>query len=71
MLAALKGKKGAEFDRLYIDEQAKGHDEAVNLFTSYSEGGDNPTLKAFASETLPTLKMHQDHVKKLQSSGTM
>jgi putative membrane protein len=66
MLTALEGKKGAEFDRIYIDEQTKAHDEAVNLFTAYSQSGDKPKLKAFAAETLPTLKKHQEHVKKLQ-----
>jgi putative membrane protein len=69
LLAALEGKKGADFDRVYIDEQTKGHDEAVGLFTTYSQGGENAKLKAFAAETLPTLKKHQEHVKKLQAAS--
>jgi putative membrane protein len=69
LLAALKGKRAAEFDRIYIDEQTKAHDEAIGLFTAYSQAGDKPKLKAFAAETLPTLKKHQEHVQKLQSGS--
>ena len=69
MLASLEGKKGPEFDRAYMDEQSKAHDEAVALFTSYAEAGEEPKLKAFAAETLPTLKMHQEHAKKLSAAS--
>jgi putative membrane protein len=69
MLAALDGKKGADFDRAYMEEQSKAHDEAVTLFSSYAEAGDEPKLKAFAAETLPKLKMHQEQAKKLSSAA--
>jgi putative membrane protein len=68
MLAALEGKKGADFDRAYMEEQTKAHDEAVALFSSYAETGDEPKLKAFAADTLPKLKTHQEHAKKLNST---
>jgi putative membrane protein len=69
MLSALEGKKGADFDRAYMEEQAKAHDEAVALFSSYAEAGEEPKLKAFAAETLPKLKEHQEHAKKLSSAA--
>ena len=50
-------------------EQTKVHDEAIGVFTAYSQAGDKPQLKAFAAETLPTLKKHQEHVQKLQSGS--
>lgn len=64
-LDALAAAEGEAFDQLYIDAQVAAHDEAVALFTSYAEGGDDEALVAFAAATLPTLKMHQEHVHML------
>ncbi|PBB65958.1 hypothetical protein CK228_24825 [Mesorhizobium sp. WSM4312] len=55
----------APVDRPYADLQKAAHADAVSLFETYAKDGDNPALKAFASETLPTLKMHQDMIQKL------
>lgn len=52
----------APVDETYVKLQRAAHAEAVTLFESYSQDGDNATLKAFAAETLPTLKMHQQMV---------
>lgn len=56
-----------KFDALYVDEQKAAHDEAVGLFTKASEAAEDPKLKSFAAETLPTLKEHQEHVKHLNA----
>jgi putative membrane protein len=69
LLSELQGKKGEAFDKAYVGEQVQAHDEAVTLFSAYSQSGDDPKLRQFASETLPTLKMHQDHAKKLESGS--
>lgn len=61
----LKGKTGEDFDKAYIDAQQDAHDEAVSLFDSYANNGDDAALKAFAAETLPTLKAHKDMVDKM------
>jgi putative membrane protein len=55
-----------EFDALYIDAQTKAHEEAVALFKSYAEDGEDARLKQFAAETLPTLEQHLAHVKTLR-----
>jgi putative membrane protein len=70
LVTSLQGKKGVEFDRAYIEEQTKAHEEAVAMFSTYAQSGDQPKLKAFAAEMLPTLKLHQEHVKKLTPAGT-
>ncbi|WP_246677074.1 MULTISPECIES: DUF4142 domain-containing protein [unclassified Mesorhizobium] len=57
------------FDAPYVQMQRSAHADAVNLFQSYAKDGDNASLKAFATETLPTLKMHQQMVDKLASSN--
>jgi len=69
VLDQLKADTSA-FDQSYIKAQKDAHTEAVTLFEDYSKDGDNEALKAFAAETLPTLKMHQEHVEKLASSPT-
>jgi len=63
-----KDENGAAFDKDYISKQVDAHDEAVSLFSDYSKDGDNAVLKDFAAKTLPTLKMHQEHVQKLQEA---
>lgn len=61
----LKGKTGEDFDKAYIDAQQDAHDEAVSLFDSYANNGDDAALKTFAAETLPTLKAHEEHIDKM------
>jgi putative membrane protein len=63
----LKAAKGSAFDKAYIEAQYNAHVEAVNLFATYAKNGDNPRIKALASELLPTLQMHLDEVTKLRS----
>ena len=64
-LEKLKTTAPADFDAAYLDEQVLAHDEAVTLFTKYSEEANAPALKTFASKTLPVLKGHQEHVRQL------
>jgi putative membrane protein len=60
LLEKLRKASAAEFDKLYVKMQQTAHDDAVKLFTQYSQKGTNPALKTYAEETLPTL---QDHKK--------
>lgn len=64
-LSDLRDEEGDAFDQKYLDLQVKAHDEAVTLFRNFAENGDDKTLKQFATATLPTLEMHQEHVNKL------
>lgn len=68
VLDSLKGLHGAAFDRAYIEAQYKAHTEAVGLFSTYAQTGDDPKVKALAAELLPTLKSHLEHVSKMRSS---
>ena len=65
-LDKLKSTAAPQFDAAFIDAQAEGHRDAVALFTEQSKTGDVAQLKAFATETLPTLQAHDADVKKLQ-----
>jgi putative membrane protein len=60
---------GAEFDKAYIKDQMKDHQEDVRKFHAEAENGTDPTIKEFASKTVPTLEQHLQMVKDLQKSN--
>ncbi|ESX06348.1 membrane protein [Mesorhizobium sp. LSJC268A00] len=68
MLDELKSASGKDFDAKYIQMQTDAHKEAVALFSSYANSGDDPAMKEFAKKTLPTLQMHEKHVKELAAA---
>ncbi|RTM07529.1 MAG: DUF4142 domain-containing protein [Hyphomicrobiales bacterium] len=68
-LESLKSANGS-VDQSYVKMQQDAHADAVKLFRDYAADGDNADLKAFAQQTLPTLKMHQEMVEKLASGKT-
>ncbi|RWF28204.1 MAG: DUF4142 domain-containing protein, partial [Mesorhizobium sp.] len=65
LLDELKRVSGEAFDQAYIKMQTDAHRQAVALFSTYAKSGDDPAMKEFAKKTLPTLKMHEKHVKEL------
>lgn len=65
----MQGLTGAKFDTAYINAQVKGHQDAVKLFQSYAQNGDNAQLKQFAQATLPTLQEHLREAQGLKSGA--
>jgi putative membrane protein len=65
----MRKKDAAGFDKIYIDAQYKAHVETVALFEAYANKGDNPRIRQFAQELLPTLRSHLEHVTKLKGKG--
>ena len=61
---------GAEFDEAYMDEMVEDHEKDVELFEQQAESGEDPDLRAFAEETLPTLREHMELAKQVQSQIT-
>ena len=61
---------GANFERAYVRDQIKGHEEVVALLEAYSKKGDNDALKQLASTLLPTIKEHLQMAEGLRSSAT-
>jgi putative membrane protein len=57
---------GTEFDRSYLSMQKTAHAEAVKLFSDYAATGDDEEIREFASETLPILKKHKQHIDSLK-----
>lgn len=60
---------GTDFDRVYTDQQVAAHQEALTLLQQQADGGTVPSLKAFASEVLPVVQGHLDHVRELAGSA--
>lgn len=63
----LKAKKGAEFDKAYVDMMVDDHQEDINKFEDEAKNGKDPDVKAFASKTLPVLNKHLTSIKAIQS----
>lgn len=58
MIDKLGSLAGKDFVRQYDSDQVSAHKSAVDIFTRYANGGENPQLKQWAATTLPTLKHH-------------
>ncbi len=67
MSREMSAMTGENFDRRYVRGQLKDHEAAVALFQAEAKNGKNPQLKEFAVQTLPTLREHQEMVRKLAS----
>lgn len=65
MTAGFEKLKGAAFDRKYAHEMIAGHTEAIAAYKKESEDGTNADIKAYATQTLPTLDKHLTGAKDL------
>lgn len=61
-LDALKAAKGADFDRLFLEQQKEGHRKALDALSSYASTGDVASLKAFAAKAAPVVQRHLDEL---------
>jgi len=69
MLDQLRGADGAAFDRLFLQQQAMAHKEALALHRGYAEKGDVAQLRAVASEASGIVAQHLQHVQAHGSGG--
>ena len=63
----LKSKKGADFDKAYVDMMVDDHKEDISKFEDEANNGKNAEVKAFASKTLPVLKKHLESILAVQA----
>ena len=56
------------FDRRFVQAQVAAHQQAVQLYDRYAQGGDDQKLKQFAQEMLPTLREHLQVAEQLNTS---
>lgn len=58
MIRQLEAATGAARDRLYLQQQAGAHRDALALHKGYAEGGDNAALRAVAAKVVPIVEHH-------------
>lgn len=61
----LKMKKGREFDKAYVDMMLDDHKKDIADFRKCADNCSDSSIKAFASNTLPTLEKHLDSVQSI------
>lgn len=64
----LAGKKGADFDKAYVDCMIDGHKDAIDAFQKESEKGNDADLRTWATGKLPTLQHHYEVIKSIKEA---
>lgn len=64
MVNQLARLQSGQFDKAYLEQQLKAHQETVKLFEAASKSLTDAQLKAWATQTLPTLKQHLQMVER-------
>ena len=64
----LGGMSGSDFDKAYISQMKKDHEQTVKLFEDGQKDVKDADLKAFIDKTLPVIKAHAEHVKSLDKT---
>jgi putative membrane protein len=67
--ARLEKLSGEQFDRAYMRHMVQDHTKDVAEFQRESKMAKDPDVKAFATETLPTLQQHLSLAKSTAPSG--
>ena len=62
----LAKKSGTDFDKDYVKTMVDDHKKDVKAFEDASKNLKDNDLKAFATKTLPTLKMHLEAIEKIK-----
>ena len=62
----LKTKKGADFDKAYVDLMVEDHKKDVEKFKTESKMAKDDDVKAFATKTLPTLEKHLNAIEAIK-----
>ena len=58
MMSELMAAKGADRDRMYVDQQKAAHQEALSLQQDYASSGDTPSLRMAAGKIVPVVQQH-------------
>jgi putative membrane protein len=60
---------GPQFDKAYMKDQLKDHEQDVRDFQNESRNGSDPEVKQFASKTLPLLQEHLEIAKNVAKTA--
>ncbi|MBV9294408.1 MAG: DUF4142 domain-containing protein [Acidobacteriaceae bacterium] len=67
MYDRLSKLSGAAFDRAYVNDMVKDHEEDVKEFQREANSGKDAQIKDFASRTLPVIQGHLDKIKSIRA----
>lgn len=67
-LGTLRDANGEAFDDAYLDAQVEAHENGVRLFEEYLQGAPTGPLRDWATNTLPRLRTHLEHVRGLENA---
>lgn len=67
-IKSLSKKSGRDFDRDYMKMMVDDHKDDIDAFEKESKDGNDADVKAFATKTLPILRMHLDSAKAVQDA---
>jgi putative membrane protein len=62
----LSSKSGADFDKAYIKMMVDDHEADIRKFENIAKESNDPALRNFATNTLPTLRTHLDSAKAIR-----
>lgn len=63
----LRHMQGASFDKAYMDTMVKDHKNDVEEFEKQARSSDDPEIKSWAAQTVPTLQQHLQMAESLQT----
>ena len=61
-------KKGAAFDKAYMAQMVKDHEEALKLHESAAKNAEDKDVRDAAQKAIPDVRQHLDTAKGIQSS---
>ncbi|XBQ14932.1 MAG: DUF4142 domain-containing protein [Oceanicaulis sp.] len=67
MIDHLEKASDDDFDQRYLEQQDLAHQETAELLDTFATQGDDPRLVMFARGTVPTVKRHLEHVRRLRN----
>lgn len=67
-IGQLMHSKGKSFDRDFVRHEIQDHEKAIAAFKREADKGENPQIKSYAQQTLPTLEKHLHQAESLAKS---
>lgn len=66
----LAKQNGQNFDREFLDMMVDDHESTIKTFEKKASDADDPDVRAFATQHLPTLREHLQQAQNLQKSSS-
>ncbi|MNC86347.1 hypothetical protein D3C83_20000 [compost metagenome] len=64
----LQKEKGEGFDKAFMQQMVKDHQEALKLHQDAAKSAKDPQLKAAAEKSVPVIQKHLEEAKSIVSS---